>query len=47
MKKVLILGAGMVVNPMVQYLLKKNIHVTIASNTKDRADKMIGNHPIG
>lgn len=47
MKKVLILGAGMVVNPMVQYLLKKNIKVTIASNTKDRADKMINNHPNG
>jgi saccharopine dehydrogenase-like NADP-dependent oxidoreductase len=47
MKKVLILGAGMVVNPMVQYLLKKNIQITIASNTKDRADKMIGSHPNG
>ncbi len=47
MKKVLILGAGMVVNPMVQYLLKKNIQVTVASNTKDRADVMIGGHPNG
>jgi len=47
MKKVLILGAGMVVNPMVQYLLKKNINVTIASNTKDRADVMIDGHPNG
>jgi len=47
MHKILILGAGMVVNPMVQYFLKKNNMVTIASNTKDRADKMIGVHPNG
>lgn len=47
MKKVLILGAGMVVKPMVSYLLERNFQVTVASRTKSKADKMIGNHPNG
>jgi saccharopine dehydrogenase (NADP+, L-glutamate forming) len=47
MQKVLILGAGMVVNPMVQYLLKMNFFVTVASNTPERAKVMIGDHPNG
>ncbi|RLD93877.1 MAG: saccharopine dehydrogenase [Bacteroidetes bacterium] len=41
MKKVLILGAGMVVKPMVHYLLDNNIDVTIASRTKSKADEML------
>jgi saccharopine dehydrogenase-like NADP-dependent oxidoreductase len=47
MNKILILGAGLVAKPMVQYLLKKNYHVTVASNTIDRAEEMINNHPNG
>jgi saccharopine dehydrogenase-like NADP-dependent oxidoreductase len=47
MKKVLILGAGLVANPMVQYLLGKNFKVSVASNTPDRANTMVGNHPNG
>ena len=47
MKKVLILGAGLVVKPMVGYLLKNNFQVTIASPMKDRADEMIGGNPNG
>jgi saccharopine dehydrogenase (NADP+, L-glutamate forming) len=47
MHKVLILGAGMVVKPIVQYLLDKGIKVTVATRTKSRAEAMIGNHPGG
>ncbi len=47
MKRVLILGAGMVVKPIVTYLLDKNYHVTVATRTKSKADAMIGGHPNG
>jgi len=47
MKKVLILGAGLVVKPMVTYLLQRDYQVTIASPMKDRADEMIKGHPHG
>ena len=47
MKKVLILGAGMVVKPIVQYLLNKDYQVTVATRTKSKADDMIGDHPNG
>jgi saccharopine dehydrogenase-like NADP-dependent oxidoreductase len=47
MKKVLILGAGMVVKPIVTYLLNKDYHVTVATRTKSKADAMIGDHPNG
>lgn len=47
MKKVLILGAGLVAKPIVQYLLSKNYLVTVASNTPDRAKQMINEHPNG
>ncbi|OFX26580.1 MAG: hypothetical protein A2033_08795 [Bacteroidetes bacterium GWA2_31_9] len=47
MKKVLILGAGMVVKPIVHYLLEKNFQVTVATRTKSKADAMIGGHPNG
>ena len=47
MKKVLILGAGMVVKPMVHYLLDNNIDVTIASRTKSKADKMLEGYVRG
>jgi saccharopine dehydrogenase-like NADP-dependent oxidoreductase len=47
MKKVLILGAGLVVKPMVEYLLNNNIGLMIASPMKDRADEMIKGNPLG
>ena len=47
MKKVLILGAGMVVKPIVQYLLQKGYFVTVATRTKSKADKMINGHQNG
>ncbi len=45
MKKVLILGAGLISKPMADYLLQNGYYVTIASNTKDRADAILKNHP--
>ena len=47
MKKVLILGAGLVVKPMVEYLLGNRIELMIASPMKDRADEMINGNPLG
>jgi len=47
MKKVLILGAGMVVKPIVTYLLEKKYIVTVASRTKSKAEEMIKGHPNG
>ena len=47
MKKVLILGAGMVVKPIVQYLLNKEYNVTVATRTKSKSDAMIDGHPNG
>ncbi len=47
MKKVLILGSGLVARPLIQYLLKRNYWLTVASNTPDRSDIMIDKHPNG
>jgi len=47
MKKVLILGAGMVVKPIVTYLLKNGFSVTVATRTKSKAEDMIDAHPNG
>lgn len=47
MKKVLILGAGMVVKPIVSYLLNNNYKITVASRTKSKADAMINGHKYG
>jgi saccharopine dehydrogenase-like NADP-dependent oxidoreductase len=47
MKKVLILGAGLVVKPIVNHLLSKGIHVTVATRTKSKAEAMISGHPNG
>jgi saccharopine dehydrogenase-like NADP-dependent oxidoreductase len=47
MKKVLILGAGMVVKPMVEFLLNNNYAVKVATTTKEKADRMIKDHPNG
>jgi saccharopine dehydrogenase-like NADP-dependent oxidoreductase len=47
MNKVLILGAGLVAKPMVEYLLENKISVMMASPMKDRADEMINGNPLG
>ncbi len=47
MKKVLILGAGMVAKPMVDYLLNHHIFVTIASRTLAKAEKLIAGRTNG
>ncbi len=46
-KKILILGAGMVVKPIVNYLLEKNYLVTVASRTKSKAEAMTAKHKNG
>ena len=47
MKKVLILGAGMVVRPIVKYLLEKDYSVTLADQMIKKAEKVIDGHPKG
>jgi saccharopine dehydrogenase-like NADP-dependent oxidoreductase len=47
MKKILILGSGMVAGPIIKYLLNKGYFVTVASNTPDRAKMLIGSFPKG
>jgi saccharopine dehydrogenase (NADP+, L-glutamate forming) len=47
MKRVLILGAGLVVKPMVEYLLESGFGILIASPMQERADEMINGHPNG
>ncbi|MCX6257495.1 MAG: saccharopine dehydrogenase NADP-binding domain-containing protein [Bacteroidia bacterium] len=47
MKKILILGAGMVAQPIIRYLLNQGFQVTVASNTPDRAEKMIAGNIRG
>ena len=48
MKKILVLGAGMVSRPMIQYLLDQpDYHVIMASRTVSKAEEMIHGHPQG
>ncbi len=47
MKKILILGSGLISRPIVAYLLDKNYYVTLASNTKERAEKLIKGYKNG
>jgi saccharopine dehydrogenase-like NADP-dependent oxidoreductase len=48
MKKILVLGAGMVSRPMIQYLLgQPDYHVIMASRTVSKAEQMIDGHPKG
>jgi len=48
MKKILVLGAGMVSRPMIQYLLDQpDFHVVMASRTVSKAEQMIDGHPQG
>jgi saccharopine dehydrogenase (NADP+, L-glutamate forming) len=48
MKKILVLGAGMVSRPMIEYLLDQpDFHVIMASRTVSKAEQMINGHPQG
>jgi len=48
MKKVLILGAGLVARPLVRYLLDQpDTEVEVASRTVSKAVRLIDNHPQG
>jgi saccharopine dehydrogenase (NADP+, L-glutamate forming) len=47
MKRVLILGAGLVTGPIVSYLLDKGYHVTVANRTVSKAQKLVSDHPHG
>ncbi|MCY1720239.1 saccharopine dehydrogenase NADP-binding domain-containing protein [Prolixibacteraceae bacterium Z1-6] len=47
MKKVLLLGAGMVAKPIADYILNNDIALTIASRTVSKAEKLIGNRANG
>ena len=47
MKRVLVLGAGLVAKPLVRYLLEKGYQVTMASRTASKAEAMIAGHPAG
>jgi len=48
MKRVLILGAGLVSRPMVSYLLNlPDIETIVASRTVSKAEELIQNHPRG
>ncbi len=48
MKRVLVLGAGLVSRPMVRYLLDvPDFEVTVASRTVSKAQALVGDHPRG
>jgi len=47
MKKVLVLGAGLVARPLVRYLLDKGYLVTCASRTVSKAEKLVDGHENG
>ncbi len=48
MKRVLILGAGLVSRPMVRYLLNlDDVELTVATRTVSKALELIGTHPRG
>lgn len=47
MKKVLLLGAGMVAKPIANYLLENKIELTVASRTLEKAQRLIAGHTNG
>lgn len=47
MKKVLILGAGLVTKPMVRHLLDRGRKVIVASRTVSKAERLVENHRYG
>ncbi len=48
MKRILVLGAGLVSRPMVRYLLAvEDFEVSVASRTVSKAEELVGTHPRG
>ena len=48
MKKILVLGAGLVARPLVRYLLDQpDFKVTVASRTVSKAEALVAGHPDG
>jgi saccharopine dehydrogenase (NADP+, L-glutamate forming)/spermidine synthase len=47
MRNVLVLGAGLVTRPLVNYLLDKDFKLTVASRTVSKAEALVGDHPNG
>jgi len=47
MQHVLVLGAGLVARPYIQYMLDHDYQVTVASRTVSKAMNLIGDHPNG
>ena len=48
MKNILVLGAGLVAGPLVRYLMDQpDFHVTVASRTLSKAERLVGSHPRG
>ncbi len=47
MKKILVLGAGMVAGPLVRYLLEHKYEMTVTSLVLEDAEKLIGGNPLG
>ncbi|MBU8871621.1 MAG: saccharopine dehydrogenase NADP-binding domain-containing protein [Gemmatimonadales bacterium] len=47
MKKILILGAGMVAGPLIRYLLKRGYQLTVTSLVVEDAVKLLGGDPHG
>lgn len=45
MKNVLVLGAGLVAKPLVEYLLNKGFYLTIATRSVEKAEKILKDHP--
>lgn len=45
MKRILILGAGLVAGPIIRHLLSKNYQLTLASNTPEHAIQIVQGHP--
>ena len=47
-KRILLLGAGLVTEPLVHYLLEEpGFRLTIATRTVSKAERMIKDHPQG
>jgi saccharopine dehydrogenase (NADP+, L-glutamate forming) len=46
-KKVLVLGAGLVSRPLVRYLMDSGLGVTVASRTVSKAEKLVEGHKLG
>lgn len=48
MKRILVLGAGLVARPLIRYLLEEpEFNVTVATRTLSKAEKLIDRHPRG